>query len=195
MTLPVNITDREFDKFVDDSNSETSIRIKLGNINDANKSLSTSDHLYESTRDGKVYSITKIYNSVVDKTGSGFLILGEKLNNTNLVDSYLNINAAGEWHVYLYETPTIAHSGSQLTARNMNRSSSGTISAGSFYHTPDINPNGTCIYEAILGDKRNNLSSQETELWNLDFTKDYYVYLENKTGGAGNISIQLEVAE
>lgn len=151
----------------------------------------TIDHTHKEIHDGNYYTISKLFTSVAD---NGFADLRIK-STTKKFHGTVNVNVGGKCYVSLYKGSTYVGDGTAVTPINNNFNSTNVVNATAF-HTPNTPTTGTLVVNTLLGGVSDGkpltgVSSSRVEYISKP-TEDVLVRVQNKSGGAIDISIVIE---
>jgi len=148
--------------------------------------LTTVDLDRHLTEKGEMYSVSKVWHDIADAEAVSLLICPKRDNIT----TQLSFTGGGEWWVELWENPTVSASGVAISSHNMDRTTTHSMTA-EFLNNPTVTASGSYkIWDSVIGDLTLGINAPTTT-WKLKNNTDYYVWLQNNSGGAASAAMNL----
>ena len=159
------------------------------------KGLKTIETEHSEIHEGETYICSHFYSLVADDANADLRIT---LGSNKELHITISVAVAGNGEIFLYEGTTYTVDGTLIPIYNRDRTSSKTSDATCRY-TPTVNVLGTELFHGYApgGEKKEAIGSvrRTAQEWIFKKSEDYLIRFTNRSGGAIDVSIEVEYYE
>ncbi len=156
------------------------------------KAAKTIETEHAEIHEGETYVSSHFYSQVADDANADLRIT---LGSDKELHITITVAVAGDGEILIYEGTTYTVAGTVVAIYNRDRTSSNSSDAGCRY-TPTVNVLGTELFHGYApgGTKKEAIGSvrRTSQEWIFKKSEDYLVRFTNRSGGAIDVSIEVE---